>query len=143
MNQFFTFDKPIPSLPVYKLQFKNGKWNYVYRIQTPVALRDTKRKEPLYIDGSFLNLKLVKEKSEFMVNVRIYCKKDLIKLFNKQRIADNKMRKEFNQIKDTLDIGKLEEHTFTLKNKNQLVYNCWIVRAKNIGKKETVFVGRN
>lgn len=89
-------------------------------MQTPAALRDTKRKEPLYVDGSFLNLKLTKTKSDFMVNLKVYCKKDLIKLFNAQRRSDLKMRKEF---KKENKLG-LKENTFTLKNKSQTVYNC-------------------
>ena len=141
MNQYFSFDKPIPSLQVYKLKFDKGKWEYIYRVQTPSALKDTKRKKPLYVSGSFLNLKLTATKNDCMVNLRIYCKDDLLKLFEAQRRSDLRMRKEFKQ-GDNKKL-KLKESTFILSNKSQTVYNCWIVRPKSIKKDTTVFVGRN
>lgn len=141
-NQLFEFDEPIPSIMLHSLKFVDGKWKFVYSIETPVRLKSgVVRKSPLYFKGYINNMVLMSEVKKNMINIPVRSKEDVYKLLNMQREADMRFRKSFVEShKDNID--SYTESTFTLKNESQKSYGAYIVGIKSQGEEETVFIGR-
>ena len=130
-NQLFRVYEPIPSLKLHSLEYKEGKWVYCYAIETPVLLKDTKRRSPLYLSGFLSN----------MINTEIYCKQDIYDLFDEQREADKLFRKKFLEAHPDFD-PECEELTFTLENRSQRAVGRMIARLKEDNGELSTFVGR-
>lgn len=139
-NQLFTVDEPIPSLIVHSLIFEDGKWKYTYAYETPVTLTDKRRKEPIYVLGFIDNQKLMKTLNKNMVNIPIYCKQDVYDIMERQRLSDERFRREYR--KHHLDVTDDDQKTFTLENKTQKAYGRRICGIKEQLEDKTIFIGR-
>lgn len=138
-NQIFRVDAPVPSLRLHSLEYKDGKWIYCYAFETPVLLKDSRRRTPLYLGGFLTNMKLIDKLNKNMINTEIYCKQDIYDLMDIQREADLLFREKFMK---TQLAEKLKENTFTLVNRNQRVSGKMIARMKEDNGELTTFVGR-
>lgn len=140
-NQLFRVYEPIPSLKLHSLEYKEGKWVYCYAIETPVLLKDTKRRSPLYLSGFLSNMKLVDKINKNLINTEIYCKQDIYNLLDEQREADKLFRKKFLEAHPDFD-PECEELTFTLENRSQRAVGRMIARLKEDNGELSTFVGR-
>ena len=131
-------DKPVPSLPLYKLKYENNSWKYIYCFETPVTLTDKKRKTPLYLMG-LRSMKLSDQEIDMMINIEVFCKDDIYKLLKQQRKSDMHYRKIF---KENNDMSNYQERTFKVKNKSQSAIGKMVVKIRHKSETETVFVGR-
>ena len=57
-NQLFKVKEPVPSLELHSLEYKDNEWTYCYAFETPIILKDSKRRKPLYLSGTLANKKL-------------------------------------------------------------------------------------
>lgn len=140
-NQLFRVYEPVPSLKLHSLEYKEGKWIYCYAIETPVLLKDTRRRKPLYLSGFLSNMKLIDKMNKNLINTEIYCKQDIYDLLEEQREADKLFRKKFLESHPDFD-HEQEELTFTLEDRSQRAVGRMIVRLKEDNGKLSTFVGR-
>lgn len=140
-NQLFKVDEPVPSLRLHSLEYKNGKWTYCYAFETPVLLRNSRRKTPLYLAGFLTNMRVIDTLNKNMINTEIYCRQDIYDLIELQRESDKRFRERF--IRDNPALAKKnKESTFTLANRSQRAYGKMIVRLKEDNGSMSTFVGR-
>lgn len=140
--QLIELERPIPSFSVYEVRFIDNSWKFVYAVETPEILTEEVRESPLYVDGAITNLSLSDNNKKNMVNLKVSCYGDLIKLFNRQLESDLKFRKKFLERMESQDVT-LTRSTFSLTNEDHHLNNkCYIVEIENQSLTETVFVGR-
>lgn len=88
MIQKFKTENPIPSCEILELEYENGKWYYIYGINTPEEISNEESKE-FIVYGHISNL-VVKydDLNELSVNIHFKTLDQYIDILNKQRQAD-------------------------------------------------------
>ena len=124
---YIEFDKPIPSLMVSKLIFKDEKWRYVYSFSG---------KLPGFTHNGLVSQEIVSTNKKDTVNIYIPSKKVLKELLEKQYKADKKNRTKYKELIKNNDIL-----TLTIPNKT-IKINAYITKIKRIRKNDTIFIGK-
>lgn len=93
MFQLLKFDSPIPSCSIYELEFKDGKWYYIYALNTPFELTNDNEMELIVYEYiSDLYLRLPESVHPESVNLRIKTLDQYLKLLEMQKNEDKKYR---------------------------------------------------
>lgn len=135
VEQLIELTRPIPSLPVHSIKYKNKTWIYVYCLRTPFELTGTPLEKPLYLRGALQALTLTDVSGNNMVLLPFFTLQDVLNLLEEQRKADLEFRADF-------DSQKTEPLTITISNKNHVFTKAtYLVKALRQMKTKTEFIG--
>lgn len=144
MFQLLEFDNPIPSCSIYGLKFNNGKWKFIYRVETPNILNKENKDEEYIIYEYISDLKVKHKKDVHPESVNIVFKTldEYLSFLEAQRIADIEYREKWKK-EHPDEIPNL----FILENKNYDFNDLinldihFIAGIKQINENNTEFIG--